>query len=396
MKGTKRMKVKENVLSVLLAICLILTWLPTAAFAEDPSGTPMAIPPEGGALASGAYALTEDVSLTSPLTVSGSDTNVTIDLNGFTLDMTSLSSWGLYISGGATCTICDSSSGNGKVEATYLGINNGRDADGNVSASTLNITGGTLTSSTTIVANRTGATASISNATLKTTDGQAIQNQGTITMDHVTAISDSIALFNVSGAATLNNCTLTSDYEGVEMWDGTLQMNGCQVTGASYGLYAQNGTAAITDCDITSGWCGIYAYAGDYGNEPQTYKANIMILESTVSTVGDAAASAIIQWGGGCITVDNSTCKTANGNAAIENHNGTMDLKNGTALYNGDKLGTIQGDTGKVTMDNTVIIDPTMKMTSHWTDVVTEQPDGYTWDSEQKTVSISSPEGLAW
>ncbi len=263
----------------------------------------------------------------------------------------------------------------------------------------INLNGHTLSSI------RDSGCAVINKGTLKLMGGSVTgtaygicNNGGSLNMNSVTVTSKDVAFWNngASANSVLENCmikvTAPSDGSpyGVYMLGGFLKMVECTAEGSYIVIDIEGGTTEITNSTVT----GIDGCIGAVYTSQDT-TSEVTITGSTITCENNAA---INQWGYGKITVDNSTCKTENGSCAIEHNRGTMELKNGTALYNGADLGTIGGGAGTkdVTMDSTVIAHPSVKLTSYWGDIVTSQPEGYTKDETAKTVTISSPEGLAW
>ena len=194
---------KKRILCGLLTLAMLMALLTVTAFAEGEEA--LTLPPEGGELASGTYQLTENLTISNPLIIpSGSD--ITIDLNGYTLD-TAAADWGVLVSG--TCTIVDSAK-NGKIES-------GTHAFGISSGGELRINGGTTNNASgTAIVNHPGARLIISNAKVFASPGPVLQNQGTVTIQGAELSSNVAAcIFNLNGRVTVSDSTIYGADNGI-------------------------------------------------------------------------------------------------------------------------------------------------------------------------------------
>ena len=314
---------KKRILCSLLTLAMLMALLTVTAFAEGEEA--LTLPTEGGELASGTYRLGEDLTISHSLIIpSGKD--ITIDLNGHTLN-TKAANWGVSVSG--TCTIVDSAK-NGKIES-------GNYAFGIISGGELRINGGTTNASGTAIVNSAGAVLTISKATVSSSSGPVLQNQGTVTIQGAELNSNVAAgIFNLNGSVTVSDSTI-------------------------YG--ADNG--------ILNG------FAEEYGKNP-----SISISNSTVSSSTSYAVNNKLP--GSSLTAT-KTNFIANQTNVIRNA-GKLSIDAASSL-------TISYDQapGRIEGDSSGVLCPVGKS---WQEFVTEQPAGY--EENGTTLTISSPEALAW
>lgn len=233
---------KKRILCSLLTLAMLMALLTVTAFAEGKEANPAALPgidAETGRVelnSSGYYQLTNDT-LSGKIWVSGSDTNVTIDLNGHTLDLSSVTGYGgiVVAKGGAVCTICDSSSdGTGKILFGDYGLSN---------SSVLNVMGGTFSANMCAAINSNGADLYISNARLESVNSQAVQNQGDLTAENATIISaNSFGVLTLSESKTDLYNTSVSGALGIMVYseDSNVVIHGnSKVVGSDSGIYTR-------------------------------------------------------------------------------------------------------------------------------------------------------------
>lgn len=193
------------------------------------------------------------------------------------------------------------------------------------------------------------------------------------------------AIYN-KGTLTLENGTVENDTRlGVENY-GDLTMNSVTISSNNYTVDLYGGTVSMASCTITSRGMAIYTNPGS--------APNLEIFDSKVY----GGQRALNQHGTGKVVVDNCAL-TSGEDPTVEHNAGTLELRNKTSLYVGGELGIIGGKSAKknVTMDDTVVIDETSKIHTPWTDYVTEVTAAdYAVNEAEKTVSISTPMGLAW
>lgn len=314
---------KKRILCGLLTLAMLMALLTVTAFAEGEEA--LTLPPEGGDLASGTYQLREDLTISHSLKIpSGSD--ITIDLNGHTLNTTA-ANWGVLVYG--TCKIVDSAE-NGTIES-------GKRAFGIFSGGKLSINGGTTNASGTAIVNSTGAELIISNAKVFSSSSSVLQNQGTVTIQGAELYSNVAAgIFNLNGSVTVSASTIYGADNGI--------LNGL---------------------------------AEEYGSNP-----SIIISNSTVSSSTSYAVNNNLS--GSSLTAT-KTNFIANQTNVIRNV-GKLSIDATSSL-------TISYDQvpGRIEGDSSGVLCPVGKS---WQEFVTKQPDGYV--ESGKTLTISSPEALAW
>ena len=192
---------KKRILCGLLTLAMLMALLTVTAFAEDEALT---LPAEGGPLASGTYQLSGNLTISSPLEIP-EGSNITIDLNGHTLNTTA-AAWDVWVYG--TCTIVDSA-GNGKIESGEHAFRISKGGE-------LRINGGTTNASGTAIVNAAGAVLTISNAKVSSSSSSALQNQGTVTIQGAELNSNVAAgIFNLNGSVTVSDSTIYGAENGI-------------------------------------------------------------------------------------------------------------------------------------------------------------------------------------
>ena len=215
---------KKRILCSLLTLAMLMALLTVTAFAEDAALT---LPAEGGPLASGTYQLREDLTISNPLNIpSGSD--ITIDLNGHTLNTTAVK-WGVLVHGHGICTIEDSAE-NGTIESgehAFLIYPSGK----------LSINGGTTNASGTAIVNLAGAKLTISNAKVFSSSSSVLQNQGTVTIQGAELSSGVAAgILNLDGSVTVSDSTIYGADNGI--------LNGLEGFGSNPSIIISNSTVS--------------------------------------------------------------------------------------------------------------------------------------------------------
>ena len=291
---------KKRILCGLLTLAMLMALLTVTAFAEEAALT---LPTEGGPLASGTYRLSEDLTISNPLKIL-KNSNITIDLNGHTLN-TPAAGYGVLVRG--TCTIVDRAEN------------------------------GTINASGTAIVNAAGAVLTISNATVSSSFGPVLQNQGTVTIQGAKLSSNVAAgIFNLDGIVTVSDSTI-------------------------YG--ADNG--------ILNGFEGVV------GNP------SIIISNSTVSSSTSYAVNNNLPGSSLTATKTNFIAKKP----YVIRNAGKLSIDAASSLTNSNSP-----IPGKIIEDAS--IDVLLPAGESWQDVVKEQPAGYVEDG--KKLTISSPEALAW
>ena len=292
---------KKRILCGLLTLAMLMALLTVTAFAEEAA---LPLPAEGGKLvASGTYQLSGNLTISSPLEIP-KDSEITIDLNGHTLN-TPAAGYGVLVRG--TCTIVDRAEN------------------------------GTINASGTAIVNAPGAELTISNATVSSSFGPVLQNQGTVTIQGAKLSSNVAAgIFNLDGIVTVSDSTI-------------------------YG----------NDNGILNGFEGVDG------------KPSIIISNSTVSSNASYAVNNNLP--GSSLTAT-KTNFIARKRYVIRNA-GTLDIDAASSLTNSNSP-----IPGKIFEDAS--IDVLLPAGKSWQEVVKTQPDSY--EKEGKTLKISSPQALAW
>ncbi len=194
------MRRSKRIASLLLAVCMVWGLLPQLrlpARAAEEHGSHTGWTQLNRTISNNSFFQNGNYYLTCDVTTNGSITigyNVTLCLNGYTLDMGTNT---LTVSSGATLTICDCQSG-GTITGTesYSGLN-----VISVEGGTLNLESGTIS-----------GTASRSGSLISVTDGGALNvTGGTISLDHTgKAGVQAVALSNSTGKFTGGEVSLTT------------------------------------------------------------------------------------------------------------------------------------------------------------------------------------------
>ena len=321
---------KKRILCSLLTLAMLMALLTVTAFAEGEEA--LTLPTGGGTLASGTYQLREDLTISHSLIIpSGKD--ITIDLNGHTLNTTA-ANWGVLVRG--TCTIVDSAE-NGTIESgehAFLIYPGGK----------LRINGGTTNASgtaSTAIVNAAGAELTISNAKVSSSVGPALQNQG--------------------GAVTI---------QGAELYSGV-----------AAGIFNLDGSVTVSDSTIYGNDNGILN-----GLEGVDGNPSIIISNSTVSSNASYAVNNALPGSSLTATKTNFIAKKP----YVIRNAGKLSIDAASSLTNSNSP-----IPGKIIEDAS--IDVLLPAGESWQEVVTAKPDGYYEENEiDKTLTISSPEALAW
>ena len=165
--------------------------------------------------------LISDVHMVEQVVVA-SDQNITIDLNGHTLNTY------FTMQNNGTLKITDSSvEKTGKISSiSGTGIQN---------TGTLEMLGGTISDT-----------------------GYAIENAGTLTFDGATLSNNTYGIYNSGGNATIKSGTISSNTYGVYNNSGTTTVDGGTISSNTYGIYIANGTVDVNSGDISSNDYGAY------------------------------------------------------------------------------------------------------------------------------------------
>ncbi len=233
---------KKRFLSILTALCLTLTLLPTAALAEENE-----LPPAKNGV----------VKLDNNYSVDNLDPNTTYDLNGYTLTLNRSS--GIVINSGETLRFMDSS------------------ATGSERKGTLALTG--MTSVNAFLCPAAGGTVVAENITITST-GSAFYPSGSAAKVEITNCDVTASVYCVATNANgpenygvvieLTDSTFTANSADGDNCPiminvpGTLMMDRCEVVGDRQAVLVRAGEATITDCKITV--TGEYSDSNDYEN----------------------------------------------------------------------------------------------------------------------------------
>ena len=292
----------------------------------------LTLPTGGGDLASGTYQLMEDLTISHSLIIP-SGKDITIDLNGHTLNTTA-ANWGVLVYG--TCKIVDSAE-NGTIES-------GEHAFLIYSGGELRINGGTTNASGAAIVNSAGGELTISKAKVSSSSSKApsslipvLQNQGAVTIQGAELYSNVAAgIFNLNGSVTVSASTIYGADNGI--------LNGL---------------------------------AEEYGSNP-----SISISNSTVSSSRSYAVNNNLP--GSSLTATGTNFIAVR--ADVIRNAGTLSIDADSSLTISDVQapGRIEGNSKGVSCQTG----------KFWQEVVKEQPAGYVENG--KTLTISSPEALAW
>ncbi len=226
MKGNLR-----KFLSLLVAAAMLITLLPTAAFAAETVTEVSTAEALISEIKDGAnIKLTADIDLTGSITIP-MHTTVTIDLGGFTLSTEKLSTATTAIVNNGTLTVK-----NGIIKSSRLGISSYYYGDDiNNPMPILNVDGVTITA-----------------------PGGVDDNYEAYGYNAVYS----------SGKATFTNSTITNGYNGISNAGGELTVENSTVSGANQGIWS-SGTLFVKS--------GTYTSIDDYGYGIYNYTGNVTI-----------------------------------------------------------------------------------------------------------------------
>lgn len=214
-------------------------------------------------------------------------------------------------------------------------------------------------------------TLELSNGSVKKENGYGVYNAGTADISNVSIQTYDYAVYHVGGTYSLTDCQLTVTAEE---------------NISPYGIYAAGGQVSLEKCTVNSAFAGIYT--------AQNTEADVTIFNSEIF----GGVRALIQWGKGTITA-NSTKFVSNSSMVLEANYGTVELKDGTSLWQGEQLGRMQIVSGVV-----FIPDATTRYNATWEEYAGSKYGGsnpiqesdYKADTGSKTVCIYTADGLAW
>ena len=276
---------KRRFISILMALVMALSLLPAQALAEDNTVTELNNNNISNGLGNGTYKLTEDVTITSTLTITG---NTTLDLNDHVLQMTGSGSV-FKIENGGHLTLEDNAA---TKTLKYFSKNNATDpwtllTDSSTSA--YSVSGGVITGGS---AQRGG--------------GVLIEDGGTLTMN-----GGSI----VGCAAT--HTSLAAWGGGVFVLNGQFNMTGGNIVGC---------TAVTQGGDVAHGG-GVCISRGTFNMSGGS------ITDCTAAAQGADGAA----WGGGICNYSNGIT-TLSGTAKIQNCHATGNKCYGGGICDSGKL----------------------------------------------------------
>ena len=203
----------------------------------SPSGT--AVTAETTTLTSGDYYLSEDVTLTSALTVAA-DATVTLDLNGHTITRT-----GTAILNNGTLTIKDSVGGGKVVSTENVAVGAGHNSVTTIESGTFNGREGAV-----ITGYATGATINIKDGTFIATDNAVVAGNGNSTdANNGNTLRVNPNTINISGG-TFNGGITSSGYVACGIyapWKDNINVSGgtFKITGGA-GIVARAGNVNVT------------------------------------------------------------------------------------------------------------------------------------------------------
>ena len=326
-----------------------------------------------------------DVKIKYPIQING---NVTICLNGKTIESSAKDQPVFEVTSGSTLTLTDCKGNAGKVKHTSDGSGSGVKVE---SGGTFNMYGGTITGNTTTQRgggvcvtgtnskfNMYGGTISGNNAT--NGGGGVYVSGGTFTMNGNASVTSNRAtdqnngigggVYVVDGTFTMNGGTITKNTAsstdgGVGVYTSTstatFTMNGGTISGntatkgGGVGVYSaatfnMSGTASITDNTANQGG-GVYVKVTGVDMNSGKFEMN-----GTSSVSGNTATQ-----NGGGVYVESGTFtmnysasvkgNTASGNTADQGNGGGVYVKSGTFEMNGSA--SVQGNTATNTGSTT-------------------------------------------
>ena len=204
--------------------------------------------------------------------VIGENQNITIDLNGYTINnYTELQNKG-------TLKITDSSeTTKGKIVGlTGIAISNSSNMElieGSISDSgygvkntgTLNITGGTITNNTYGIYNEANGTATLTSGTISS-NKYGVYNYSSSTNINInggTVSSNEYGIYNSSGTTNIALTIMDSNTYGIYTTGGTATINnGTEITNGTYGIYNSSGTTTIKEGATVQANTGAYVANG--------------------------------------------------------------------------------------------------------------------------------------
>jgi len=342
-------------ISLLLALCMVMSLLPAAALAattennhgEHTGWTPLSrtISSSNSFYQDGNYYLDSDVSTYQGITI---NFDVTLCLNGHTLNMGQNT---LTVSSGATLTICDCGSG-GAIKGTvsYSNLYNMI----SVTGGTLNLESGTISGTTTghgsLISVTDGGTLNVTGGTI------SLNHTGSVATNGVQAVKLSYSTGSFTGGevslttAVDNNRATTVYQEG-----GSVTMGGSAeivfewTTGANPNATPGSGALGVTNsgqATINTG-CTITALRTD----------GEMAGAVSIGTLNDATGTATITGGGinGALVVY-GTAEISDGSFDFIQNLGTLTMTDGT-VENENEYGILTNVTagGATTLSNVTI-----------------------------------------
>ena len=308
---------------------------------------------DGGTLSPGSYVLTEDLTFSSAITISGG--TVDLCLNGHKLTHSGSSRFN--VQSGGVLNICDCQGG-GTITGGSSHIYN--------FAGTVTVFGGTLSGTTSnVIVIMNGATLTVAGGTISGRNSYTIENSGilTVTGGAISSLySNAICNLSSNSSTTVSGGTITGSNSYAIYNSGTNDV--VTVTGGtisstdSYGIY-NNGnstTVNVTGGDI-SGTQGIHTAAGCVtnvsggtvtGTEYGLYN-NTSSSSSEASRVNVSGGTVygfqcgLYNYGKGAVTVSGDALVTSD-SAGIVATGGTVEMTGGTITVNGDYSSGIEGN----------------------------------------------------
>ena len=307
---------KRQLLSALLALCMVFPLLPISAMAESPeaqwgvaaadgpkpaewagSGTLAAAVTYANELTGGTAYIQLLSDVTAATTVTFMQNTITLDLNGCTLRGNTLT--GVIKLSGSTMTIDDSTDdGNGKVTSSV----------GNKDIGTINVSGGSLV-----------------------VDGGTVENLYNSTYGHTISVS--------SGNVTVNGGKVvrTSDYSFAyainNMGGGTISVNGGIVTGGSYAIYNNDsGTVNVTGGEVSANTSTVIFNKG-----------TVHMTGGTVENTNTFQSSTIYNYGSGSVSIDGGEVRGSNPIFMPEYSTSTVNVTGGKVIASLDYAIESQG-----------------------------------------------------
>jgi hypothetical protein len=188
----------------------------------------------------------------------------------------------------------------------------------------------------------TGATVGISGMMIKTSNGIAVLNRGTVTVIHSILSDSHFGLINESGMVTITNCTISNNHS----------------TGHGGGIFNLSGTVIVTNSTISNNTAPLN------GGGIANFSGMLTITNSTVSNNTGFEGGGIGNENNGTVTVTNCTLSgnstIGGGGGGIVIGSGTGNITNTTITNNSAYAGGGIRNFGTVNVKNSIVANNTL------------------------------------